>query len=205
MINIGLKTAEIPSKHQKGNTLVMVLALIVTFSTIAITLSDLISVQSQQVEFLLSRGKVRYITHSGLLHMEQELREDVSQTLSSALEFKFETEYCVAWISQNGIPVCDANALPTRPCCRFQGSICVEPNTQGRCKVPEFWVTKYKAVYDSTSKSIAATGCIGFLDIRNSSKGECNNPETECFDVAEKAKRQCPSFLDSQRLNLAWE
>ena len=190
---------------QKGNTLVMVLALILTFSTISIALSELITVQSTQVDYLVNQSKARYITGSGLIHMEQELKEDVSQNLTSNIRFKFVDSYCVAWIMKGGVAVCDTEAAPTAPCCRFKGSACIEPNIKGVCQTPSFWTAEYSARYDSISKSIEATGCIGFLDVLDSTKKECNQPTTNCFDIAKKARLQCPSFLNSQRLNLVWE
>lgn len=183
----------------------MVLAIILTFATLTIALSELITVQSNQVDYMVNKSKARFITNSGLVHMEQELKEDISQNLNSNIRFKFVHEYCVAWIMKGGIPVCDSEAAPTAPCCTFRGATCVEPNTQGVCQTAAFWTAEYSARYDSNSKSIEATGCIGFLDVLDKTKKECNQPETKCFDVAQKAKLQCPSFLDSQRLNLAWE
>ena len=181
------------AKMCKGNTLVMVLALIVVFSTLSIALSDLISIQSVQVEYLLFKSKVRYITHSGLLHMEQEITEDIGKTVSAPISFEYVGEYCVAWITKDGIPVCDTNAIPSKPCCEFRGSACVVGNTQGRCKTPGKWVASYKSLYDSTSKSITSTGCVVYVPSRNTN--------ADCFNSDPNAIQ----FKGNQSMILAWE
>ncbi|MBT3784910.1 hypothetical protein HOF92_08025 [bacterium] len=180
-------------KWCKGNTLVMVLALIVVFSTMSIALSDLITTQSVQVEYLLFQSKVRYISHSGLLHMEQEMTEDIDKTVSTPISFEYVGEYCVAWTIKDGIPVCDTNAIPSKPCCEFRGSACVVGNTQGRCKTPGKWVATYKSLYDSTSKSITSTGCVVYVPSRDTN--------ADCFNSDPNAIQ----FKGNQSMILAWE
>ncbi|MCJ8347543.1 hypothetical protein MJH12_18545, partial [bacterium] len=111
-----------PNRSNKGNILVMTLAIVVTFSTLSIGINDLIVSQSKSIEFLIAQTQLEYISHSGLVEAENKLTDDVSRTLRNNTDFvKFYKKFCVSWISspESGELVCNAAADPTQPCCSY--------------------------------------------------------------------------------------
>jgi Tfp pilus assembly protein PilX len=150
----------------KGSTLVVVLTLVVVFSMIAIGLADLIDAQSREVEFMLAQSKVDYVAHSGLIHAETEVTEDVAITVQNPVSFDYIGEYCAAWITRNGRQVCNSQAEPANPCCERSGGICKRLSVQGVCKERGKWDAVYSARYESSSDSIVSSGCIVFIEDR---------------------------------------
>jgi len=158
-----LKTLRVPKK-KRANTMVMVLAIMVTFSTIAIGLSQLIQTMAVESQLLIAQSKVEYAAHSGLIHMNTLVVEDVGKSLSKGIDFVYQRRYCVAWVNREGKMVCDEAADPQDPCCRIVGLQCIG-NSRGVCTDNNRWVANYQAAYDSISQSITSSGYISFENL----------------------------------------
>ena len=150
---------------RKGNTLVMVLAILVVFGTVSISVSHLIEGQAFEVQMILAKSKVEYAAYAGLVHSNIELTEDVSRSVQSPMQFNYRRQFCVAWISQEGLRICDEAADPNVPCCEYEGKFCSKVNTKGTCLETNQWKASYDARYDSTTKSIISSGKINFEDL----------------------------------------
>ena len=155
------------AKPQDGNTLVMTLAIMLVFSTLTIALSELIETQSISIDMLVAKSKVEYAAHSGLIHADTLITEDISKTVNSPVNFTYRRRFCVAWISQDEILRCDDQADPQRPCCvtDASGLGCITGNNQGTCLETNQWVASYAARYDSMRQSIVSSGNIEFQNL----------------------------------------
>jgi hypothetical protein len=152
------------ANNQKGNVMIMALALIVTFSTISMGLAEIVAMQSKQIEYMVAESKVEYIAHAGLVHCEAGIAEDVARVVKEPLTFKFEKEYCVAWTSFGGVRVCDISADPMSPCCEYSEGVCITGNRNGRCVEKNYWEATYTSRYDSLSKTISSSATINFYN-----------------------------------------
>ena len=154
-------------KRQDGNTLVMTLAIMLVFSTLTIALSELIETQSLAIDMLVAKSKVEYAAHSGLIHTDTIITEDISKTVNSPIVFTYRRKFCVAWISEEGFLRCDDKADPQRPCCvtDASGLGCLTGNSQGTCLETNQWIATYDARYDSLRQSIVSSGSIEFQNL----------------------------------------
>ena len=121
----------------------------------------------EKYDMLVAKSKVEYAAHSGLIHADTLITEDISKTVNSPVSFTYRRRFCVAWISQDGFLRCDDQADPQRPCCvtDASGLGCITGNNQGTCLETNQWVASYAARYDSMRQSIVSSGNIEFQNL----------------------------------------
>ena len=175
----------------RGNTLVMTLAIMLVFSTLTIALSELIENQSIVIDMLVAKSKVEYAAHSGLIHADTIITEDISKTVNSPINFTYRRRFCVAWISTEGFLRCDDQADPQRPCCvtDASGLGCLVGNSQGTCLETNQWTARYDARYDSLRQTIVSSGSIEFQNLNQDTLWAGNNV----------------SFTKTKEIPLDWE
>ncbi|PCJ18753.1 MAG: hypothetical protein COB02_09985 [Candidatus Cloacimonadota bacterium] len=156
------------SKTNKGNILVMTLAIVVTFSTISIAINDLIVSQAKSIEYLVAQTQLEYVAHAGLIEAENKLTDDISRTLVLNKTFAtFKKKFCVAWttIPDSGELICNSAASPNQPCCTFtEFGQCDKTNIKGICESENYWQASYLATYDSLNKVIITSANIEFIE-----------------------------------------
>lgn len=181
----------IRQKFQKGNTLVMTLAIMLVFATMSVALSQLIESQSLTIEMLIAQSKTEYAAYSGLVHADTIITEDISRVVQDPVKFKYRRRYCVAWISIEGFLRCDEQADPQLPCCvrDASGFGCQVGNSNGTCLETNQWNASYTAKYDSLRQTITSSGSIQFENL---------NPETLWAG-------NILSFNKIKEMPLAWE
>ena len=165
------------TKLRGGNTLVMTLAIMLVFSTLTIALSELIETQSIAIDMLIAKSKTEYAAHSGLIHTDTIITEDISTTVNNPISFNYRRRFCVAWISEEGFLRCDDQSEPQKPCCvtDASGLGCLVGNSQGTCLETNQWIATYTARYDSLRQSILSSGTIEFQNLNPDTTWVGNN------------------------------
>lgn len=155
----------------------MTLAIMLVFSTLTIALAELIDTQSITIDMLVAQSKVEYAAHSGLIHTDTIITEDISKAVNTPINFKYRRRYCVAWISDESFLRCDSQANPQSPCCvtDASGLGCLVGNSQGTCLETNQWIATYNARYDSLRQSIISSGSIEFENLNLDTNWAGNN------------------------------
>jgi hypothetical protein len=148
--------------------MLMTLAIVVVFSTISISLNDLMIQQAMEVENIAAQTQIEYTAYSGLVHGEVKLTEDLSRSLTDPdgeSFIRYQNKYCAAWTTNpNGMVVCNQLVSNTDPCCLEVEGLCQIPNENGVCTSPNYWEGVYHVTYDSTNKSIQSSATLQFTN-----------------------------------------